>query len=183
MYKKSGIKTQNISKKFFIALPAVILLAAGIWFAASQYKKRDDRGKTKTQVYEALIQVTDQNSADPAEDARSSLKKGDVIAVFPEGHPWTETERISYLILKIRLEPEQAEQLTQAEKKDVTQNESGAAGGAESSRGMLPRKEIITARQYRIKVEKLKYDPQKLYEGQPYPEKIFDYGIIEKKNK
>ena len=176
MYKKKGNKIQNNRNKFFIVIPAVILVGFGIWILAGKLREREGRQKEEAQVYEALVQVVDQTSGNPAEDAKSSLKKGDVIAVFPEGHSWTETERISYLILKLRLKGEDVQKLTEAEEKEVAP-ENGPGG----ERVGLPRKEIITARKYRLKVEKLKYDPQKLYEGQPYPDKIFDEDMIEEK--
>jgi hypothetical protein len=69
--------------------------------------------------YELLVAVTDQKASDPAEDLRSALKTGDVMVILPEGHRWSETEKTSYLILKMKLNEEQVLKLTQPETRKV----------------------------------------------------------------
>ncbi len=161
--------------KIIILILVIMLLAAaiggGVWWA----KKKSAATREKNLgVYEAMVQVRDQKSDNPAEDARASLKAGDVIVIFPEGHPWSETERISSLILKLKITPEEAAELTAPQTKEV---KNGNTGG----RGETGERETIRARAYRLKIEKLKFDPEKISEGQPFQDKVFDENLIQKK--
>lgn len=153
----------------------LLLIIAGIAFGI--YKISNKAGKEK-QVYEALVMVYDQKTSDPKEDARSSLKKGDVIVIFPEGHNWSETEKNSYLILKIKLTAEESQKLIEPKQKEVENPKKD-----ENKDGMkqMPQMETLLARQYRLKVEKLDYNPAEIYKSQPYKDKVFDSGMMEKK--
>ena len=97
----------------------ISLLAAGVTAIATGgfflVKKFWPSGPVLT--YEALVAVTDQKNSDPVEDAKSSLKAGDVLVILPEGHSWSDTEKISYLILKINLTEDQAQKLLQPEQR------------------------------------------------------------------
>lgn len=122
-------------------------------------------------VYETAIMVRDQSNLNPREDAKTSLKRGDVLVVFPEGHNWSNTERISYLILKIRMTEDQANQLMKPKSEEYI-----------SAEGDRPREVIFKTRQYRIKIENLDFEPMDLIAGQPFAGQIFDWSeIVEEK--
>jgi hypothetical protein len=174
---------ENRKRTIAFAAAAILIVGGIVWGIVALVKNKGgegDRGN-QSQVYEALVAVTDQKSGDPAEDARANLKAGDVISIRPEGREWSETERISYLIIKLKLKKEDADKLTQAQTKEV--KEEKGVKGEEKGKEMGPRQETVRARAYRLKIEKLDFDLQKFWENQrqPYPDKIFDKGLIEKK--
>jgi hypothetical protein len=113
------------------------------------------------------------------EDARSSLKKGDVIVYFPEGHAWSGTERISYLIVKLKLRPDEAKKLTEAETKKITPPAPPSPSSADATAGK--RMETVRARKYRLDLPD--FDVQKFWgdHAQPFEGKVFDGGAIDKK--
>lgn len=174
-------------KKWSIIVGSVLLLlilaGGGIW-GWMKYKNNKDP-QNQPQVYEAMVMVVDQKNSDPEEDKRASLKKGDVIAYFPEGHSWSETERISYLIVKIKLKPDEATKLTEAETKEV-KGDKGDVKGEKGEKGVKgemggPRMETIRARKYTLDLPG--YDLQKFWQSheQPFQDKVFGAGIIDKK--
>jgi hypothetical protein len=160
-------------------LIGILLIIGGIVMGIVAWKKHktNQLPENQPQTYEALVMVSDQKVADPVEDARSSLKKGDVIAYFPEGHPWSDTEKISYLIIKIKLKPDEAAKLTQPK------TQPGKSSGQKGPDGkeMPPQQETVLARQYRLKLPS--FDLQKFWENheQPFKDKVFDGGMIQKK--
>ncbi len=185
--KKINRKYKINRKKLAIFIVASLLLIAGIiWgiVAIVKHYKGGDDPKNQPQVYEALVNIVDQKSNDPVEDSRANLKAGDVIAYFPEGHLWSETERISYLIVKIKLKPDEAAKLTQPQTKEIKREEAGMKGeNGEAPKDMGPQMETVRARAYRVKIEKLNFDVQKFWENHEQPDqtKIYDGGMIEKK--
>jgi hypothetical protein len=177
------IKITNKKRFFLIILTAMAAIAAAVWIITAFISPEN-----KVQVYEALVSVIDEKSSDPVEDAKSSMKRGDVLVIFPEGHSWSETEKTSYLILKIRLKKSEADELVQPEIKSVSKRV--AEGGAGKSGGLFSaknktvmQKEIIRPRKYRLKIEELNFDLQKMQTGggQPFPDKIFDDSLIGKR--
>jgi hypothetical protein len=175
-------------KKFYIfwgtvAIIIIAVIVGGI-FAWKKYKAGKENPENHPQIYEALVQVVDEKNSDPEEDKKSSMKKGDVLVIFPEGHTWSETERISYLILKINLKKEDADKLMQpVTKKIKTEKPALPADGDENGKPTDTDEEIVSPRKYRLKIEKLDFDLEKIWagEGQPYPDKIFDKSLIQKK--
>ncbi|MCX6765656.1 MAG: hypothetical protein NT136_01700 [Candidatus Moranbacteria bacterium] len=123
--------------------------------------------KDKAEIYEALVEV-------------KGGEAGDVIAVLPAGHEWSETEETSYLILKIKLTLEDAAKLTKPETKPSSA-EASAGKGNKNEREMRPPTETIRARAYRLKIETLNFNPDEIWKGQPYADKIFDKDLIQKK--
>jgi hypothetical protein len=165
-------KMFNSKKKLLIWL-IILGIGTGTFFLIKHFKKP----KQEAQVYEALVMVVDQKAADPVEDARSSLKKGDVIAIFPEGHSWSDTEKISYLIIKLKITPDEANKLTQPKTKEVKVDRKG-----EDAKNM-PDKDVQTvlARQYTLDLPS--FDTQKFWseQKQPFEGKVFSGSIIRKK--
>lgn len=182
------LKIKNSDKKTkYAALVAVLILliAAGFVFRGKIFsgKNNAENGREgEPAVYEALVQIRDQMSGNPEDDARSSLKKGDVLVILPTGHGWSDTERISYLILKLKLSPEDAAKLAapeQKEKKLSKEEKEVIKKDGEEPRAQM---ETIRARAYRVKIETLDFNPETLHEKQPFPGKVFDASLIEKKN-
>ncbi|MFA4815590.1 MAG: hypothetical protein WC653_05915, partial [Candidatus Gracilibacteria bacterium] len=171
--------------KAAIALGALAVLAGGAYFGWQYFKPKEYK------VYEALIAVRSQANADPVEDAKNSLKAGDVILALPEGHRWSDTEKVSYLILRMNLTEEQTRTLVSPEEKKAvapkpkTEEEKKQAAERKKAEGDRDRMETVRARRYRIKLEELdkNFDPNILLEKQPYLDKIYDWKIVEKKPK
>ena len=155
-----------MTKKKIIILVAIIIVAVAGYFLYKKYyhPKEDTRS-----VYEALVNVVDQKSGNAEEDRRSSLKKGDVIAVFPEGHPWTDTEKTSYLIVKIKLEAE-----------DVTKLTEGVTKEAKKEGEEAPQQETVQARKYNLDIS-IPTVNEIMTKGQPYKDKIFTKSVIDEK--
>lgn len=121
-------------------------------------------------VYEAMIETKGQVKYETDEDRRKFFENGDVMVIFPEGHPWTEAEK-GELIIKLKITLEQAQQLMQPELKEET---SGDGAKAKSP-------ETIRLRQYRIKLETLHFNPQISKEEQSFSGKVFEDDLIDKK--
>ncbi len=66
--------------------------------------------------YELLIKIGDNYASDPEEDLMASYKAGDIILVKPAGHKWSETEKNSYLIIRVDLPKEKAEEIVSPRK-------------------------------------------------------------------
>ena len=165
-------------KRFTLLVGAImVLIAASVFFGTKFLKKNSkiDIQESPT-LYEALVQPFNQGSGNSeVEKDTSALEKGDVVVVFPEGHPWSETEKTSYPILKLKITQEEVSKLLEpidekAEANDKNKNQSS-------------RKKIIRARKYRLRIENLGFDIQKFWENpvQPYADKIFDNSLIEEK--
>jgi uncharacterized membrane-anchored protein len=149
-------------------------------------------------TYDVLVQVRDQKTGDSEdEDMKTSLKKGDVVLLKEEGHVWSNTEKVSYLILKMNLTEKEAQKLTESvykklsrkeikkevekfkkERKDVSDEE------LDSFKDELKnRRKVVVLRKYAIDFEKYFSDFKKedLLYGQPYDDKIFDWFIVKRK--
>ncbi|MFA5276342.1 MAG: DUF2341 domain-containing protein [Candidatus Omnitrophota bacterium] len=64
------------------------------------------------QLYDVLIKLGDNVISDPEKD-KGSYKEGDIIAIVPAGHKWSETERNSFLIVQLYLAENQVGELLQ----------------------------------------------------------------------
>ncbi|MFA5961214.1 MAG: hypothetical protein WC848_00855 [Parcubacteria group bacterium] len=170
-----------VSKKPLIIFLAMIVLLVGGYFGYKKYQKNKLLKGNVESVYEVLVQMADEKVNDPVEDARSSLKRGDVIAYVPDGHQWSDTEKISYLIVKIKLKPEEAQKLMEAETKNAPVDE---ARKKELPEGAGPEKETVRARKYQINLDKLDVEDltiNDLAKGQPTGDKVFGENVIRKK--
>lgn len=159
-------------KRFALLIGVVVALIAALVFFGIRISKKG--GKIQSQetaaVFEAMIETKGQDKYETDEDKRTFLENGDVMVIFPEGHPWTEAER-GELIIKLKITPELARQLTQSERRE--ENSDGDA--------KLKKSEIIRLRQYRVKLETLGFEPQISNEEQSFSGKVFEGDLIEKK--
>lgn len=186
--QKSGkifLKKKNV----ILGLIGLVIIAGGAYFYPKIFKKAP-----KT-IYEAAIMVRSQQASDPAEDARSSLKAGDALVIQKDGHKWSNTEKISYLILKMNLTENQKQKLTQAKEKeikfkDLPQEEQDRINedkkrAKEAGEEYMeePRRETLIAREYYIDL--IKHFPDfsavDLLNGQPYLDEVYDWGVVNRK--
>ena len=166
-------------KIILVILIFFVLVFAGYWGWKKIQSQKDSKEDSRA-VYEVLVNIVDQKVSDPAEDARASLKKGDAIAVFPEGHAWSETEKASYLIVKIKAEKEEVDKLLEAE----TKERKVQVGDTEPTMSDAPEMETVRARKYHIDMGEIDAENIKvndLLKGQPLKDKVFDEGVIEEK--
>lgn len=185
-----GKYRKYLSKKNIIwAVIGVLIIAGGAYFRPKIFKP------APKSIHQVAIVVRGQQNPNPAEDARSSLKAGDVLAVQSEDHKWSNTEKISYLILKMNLTDEQAAKLTQAKERELKfkdlskeerkriEEEKKRAKDEGRKYEEEPRRETLIAREYYIDL--IKYFPDfkaiDLMKGQPYQDKVYDWGIVDKK--
>jgi len=177
-------------KPLFISLVIIVALVTFFYF----FQKENN---TTYQNYSVAVFVRDQYNSDPTEDARTSNKAGDVLMVLPENHNWSETEKNSYLILKMRLTDDEFIKITEPvtkkrDKSEINQKiaetkENNPQATDEELKQMREEleNELITVRprKYFINFKKLpkKFEPNDLIKGQPFGDQIFDWSIVRKK--
>jgi hypothetical protein len=189
---KRKIKKILRTKQGVIIVAAIIVLIGGYFLIAHNLKSGKNDQK---QMYDVLIMVHNQSNSNPEEDRRTSLKEGDVLIVQPSGHEWSNTEKISYLILKMNLTEDEAAKLVQpkeqqieeknlsAEEKQRIEQEKQDAQKAGREYKAEPRMETLIARQYFINLREHfpKFKDIDLLSGQPFLDKTYDWGIVSKK--
>ena len=124
----------------------------------------------KKEVYEVAVQVRDQTNPDPEEDLRTSLKRGDAAVVFPEGHKWSDTERMSYLILKMEMSKKESKELVQSETELI-----------EGPPGEKAEENIVRLRTHTINLEHIGFNQDNVKDGQPFEDEIFEWNVVTKK--
>jgi Fe-S-cluster formation regulator IscX/YfhJ len=139
-----------------IFLTAVVLFSGGI-FAWKKYHHPEEDTRP---IYEAMIQTKGQDEYRTDEDKKTFFENGDAIVIFPQGHIWSNGEK-GELIVKLKITVEEAEKLMESE---TTEAKSDASEN-----------NIIRLRKYRIKLNKIDYDPEELQE------KVLENNVIEEK--
>ncbi len=180
--RKYKIDYRNLSFLIGGLILLIGIIGGGIWFFKSK--------KGEVKVYDALVMLKDQKSANSEEDAKNSAKKGDVILIRETGQEWSKTEKISYLILKIKLNEKQAQKIVQAKTKKLSKDEAKEKGLVDDERLKTMEKEEleqtlkedILFREYRVKIEKLEFDPMKVRNEQPFEDEEFGWSLVEKKD-
>ncbi|MCK5211344.1 hypothetical protein KAJ89_01455 [Candidatus Parcubacteria bacterium] len=192
---------RHATKKNIIAVIVILaVIAVAIGLRMTIFKP------APKQIYQVAIMVRDQVNKDKAEDLRTSLKRGDALVVQNENHKFSKTESVSYLILKMKLNEEQAAKLTMADEKELTKKEIKAEiekmreersqrateFNQEISEEELEREEeeirqrriSIRPRLYFIDLNQKKFEgfeANDLLEGQPFTEKVYNWRIVDKK--
>ncbi len=190
--KKEAIKKKkkykiDYKKLVILAGGAILLIGivgGGIWFFKKQAEK-----KGEVKIYDVLVQLKDQKSSNLEEDAQNSAKAGDVILVRETGGEWSKTERISYLILKMKLDEKQAQKIVQPKTEKLSKDEALEKGVVQEEQLKDMEKEelkmmlveTVLFREYRVKIEELEFDLMKVREKQPFEEEEFGWEIVEKK--
>jgi cell division protein FtsL len=183
--KNFQIKKISLKKILLVLLAITMIVIAG-WLIITKALKPKPK-----QLYQVAVMVRDQSG-----DISTALKSGDVLIIQDDGHKWSRTESVSYLILKMELTEEQKqkllssdekelefEDLSEEEQKRIKEEEQRAKDeGREYERE--PRRETLRTRAYRIDLEKLGFsDPASLIKAQPFAGQVFNWGIVEKKEK
>ncbi len=175
-------------KKVVIFFLILIVVLGVLWLAKKYLFKTAPKS-----LYDVAVVVRDQRSSDGGQ----SLKVGDVLLTKEDGHKWSKTERISYLILKMNLTKEQSEKLSKAKDRKLTKDEKvKEIEQFKANRDDMPeeelkmfeeeleqRRETILMREYRINMEKKFPDfrANDLINGHPFDGEIFDWGIVKKR--
>ena len=143
-------------------------------------------------LYEVAVFAHNQSNS----DSGSSMGVGDVLVTMKEGHSWSRTEKISYLILKMELTEDQAQKLTQADEKEIpfkdwseeekkrAEEEETRAKEEDREYRREPKRETLRPRLYQIDMEDKAFESFKridLLNGQPFDDQVFDWGIVDKK--
>ena len=191
--EKKEAQTKNNKKTFvIIGILLLIVIAFSFFLLKDKIFKKDPK-----YIYEVAVMMRSQNNSDPEEDVRTSLKKGDVLVVQKEGHNWSKTEKVSYLILKMELSEAEASKLTKSKTREIPEKELSEKKrerikeeekrAKKAGEKYVPelREETLVAREYRINMkesEELKdLKANDLIKGQPLKDIIFDWKIVEKK--
>ncbi len=179
-------------KKVIIFLLLLVVIITVVFVSKKYIFKNEPK-----EIYEVAIMVRSQKASDPKEDARSSLKKGDVLLAKKDGGKWSRTEKVSYLILKMNLTAKQFQKITEPVEKGLTKDEikkemeqfkKGREDILEEElekykEELKQRREIVIMRKYRINMEKYfpDFKANDLIKGQPFDGEVFDWKIVEKK--
>jgi len=169
----------SYKKVTILFLTLVLIISGAVWIFIKIYKGNFGE---ELNTYKILVTVRDQKNADPEEDKRNSMKKGFVIGVYDKEHIWSQTERVSYLILKIELTDKQKEKIIKPiEKKTKQKKLSEEEKKMVEISGEDSKKEIIEIRKYKINLDEIGFDnPNILLERQPFENKVFNWRIVEK---
>ena len=141
-------------------------------------------------VWEVMVVLRSQESgASPEEDAKTSLKRGDVIAVQAPGHAWSETEYKSYLLVKIEGRKQEVDRLLQP----LVGTQFIASGNKEQDvikQGAINRaptgdsqnqQQTIRARKFAVDMDKIDFKGDQVISGQPVEGKVFRVDVIREK--
>ncbi len=173
------LKDMPPKKIIIVAVLSAIVIVGG-WFLATRVLKPKPK-----QLYDVAVMVRSQHNPNKTEDLRSSLKYGDVLMVQAADHKWSTTEKVSYLILKMKLTEEQVAKLTGPEEREIKLKELSDEERSrieEEGREDEPRMETLRARAYQIDMSEFEgFEPLDLLKGQPYKDKVFGWRIVEKK--
>ena len=163
-----------------VGLALIVALGWGIFWGVNKIFFKGQLGNNgPTTTRQVLVSVHDFSMPDPVEDKKTSIKMGYVVGVYPEDHQWSDTEKISFLILKMKLNDTQASELTapltQAIKNPTDQQKQEVKTDPQAGT------ETVAAREYKINLGKIGFtDAASLAKGQPFLDKVFDWGIVEK---
>lgn len=136
-------------------------------------------------IYQVLVTTFDNKLSDPEEDKQSSMKKGYVVGVYPEDHQWSDGEKVSYLILKMKLSEKEVQKITEPIKEEIDiktlPEEQQKFINEQKKEEINPddMQRTVSIRKYKIDLEEIKFsDMSVLLKGQPYADKVFDWGIV-----
>jgi len=156
------------SRKRLVISGSLLIILAALIFGIKYYRYNQ---QNPYGVWETLVVLRSQNSGlSPAEDAKTSLKRGDVIAVQPEHHAWSETEYKSYLLVKIEGRKDDVEKLLEPLTENSNQKNNGTMD-----------QNIIRARKYAVDMDKVGFSGDQVVSGQPVENRIFKIDVIKEK--
>lgn len=178
------------NKKILVITALLIVFLGGLFFLIAKVKKNDS-GK----IYKVAVMTKDQGDQNNEEDLKSDFMAGDVVLVLDEGKDFSATEKISYLILKMKLTDDQKAKLVESETKKLSEKEAKEKGilnedmakdqemTKEEKKQLL--EETVVLRKYKIDIEKLEkkynFKIDDLKKGQPLENEVFDWGVVQEK--
>jgi len=74
--------------------------------------------------YELLIKIGDNYHRDRDEDRRASYKAGDIVLVRPAGFNWSDTEKNSFLVIRVDMTKEKAKEIVASKKVKTRKKDS-----------------------------------------------------------
>lgn len=165
---------------------AIIGLIYGVFWAVNKYIIKGKFGG-ESKVYQVLVTTHDDKLSDPEEDKRSSMKKGYVIGVYPENHEWSQTEKVSYLILKMKLNEKEVNKIVEPIEKEIDiktlpeEQQKMIKEQKKEERNPQDLKRTVSVRKYKVDLEKIGFsDMNVLLKGQPFQDQVFDWSIMKK---
>jgi hypothetical protein len=173
--------------RLIVFVLVVIALLGGIFWLVNKFiiQKIFDGGETKN--YQVLVKTYDDKLSDPEEDRRSSMKKGYVVGVYEENHQWSDSEKVSYLILKMSLNEKEVQKITEQVKEEIDiktlpeEQQKMMKEQKKEERNPDDLTRVVLARKYKIDLEKIGFsDMNVLLQGQPFEGQVFDWEIVEK---
>ena len=187
--KLSVLKKLNFKKMVLVGFGVIVIAGLVYWLGPKIFKP------APKQIYDVAIMVRNQHNANAKEELANSLRAGDVLLTQKQGHKWSQTERVSYLILKMNLTEEQKAKLTAPEERDLKDEELSEeererrnkeeARAKEEGRDYEPetRTETLRARRYYIDLAEQfpGFKALDLLKGQPFQDMVYDWGIVSKK--
>ena len=163
----------------------IVGLIYAIGWSVNKFILKGKWGSGETKTYQILVAVYDEKNSNPIEDKKSSMKKGYVIGVYGESHEWSDTEKFSYLILKIKLNEKEAQKIVEPVEKEIDKKTLSEEQKKMMKEEKNPevQKEVVAARKYKIDLEKIGFsDPNSLLKGQPFEGRVFGWEVVTKAN-
>lgn len=128
----------------------------------SAFSRETSYADDEKTLFECLVVLRDQVDADPERDRQESLKRGDVISVRKSPQRWSETERSSYLIVKMELYGKEARALLEP---------------------FFQEEKKVQARKLKIDLDRVAFKGSSVGATQPFEKKVFGKEVIvEKQN-
>jgi len=180
---------KKIARAWRLILFIIVVLALiagiiyGIFWGVNKFFFHGKLGGGEVKTYQVLVSIYDNTMPDPVEDKKTAIKKGYALGLYPEDHEWSDTEKVSFLILKMKLNETQAAEIMAPVEKDINIKTlpKEEQERLKKEKDAPPQKETIAARKYKINLEKIGFsDPNSLLKGQPFTDKVFGWEIVEK---
>ena len=165
----------------------IIGLLCGIFWSVNKFIFKEKWEGGEKRVYQVLVNPFDNKLSDPEEDKRSSMKKGYVVGVYPEDHQWSDSEKVSYLILKMNLNEKEVGKITESVKEEIDiktlpeEQQKFIKEQKKEERNPEDMQRTVSIRKYKIDLEKIGFsDMSVLLNGQPFDGQVFGWEIVEK---
>lgn len=178
------------NKKLLIALIFLVIFLGGLFLLVAKTKKNNTE-----KIYKVAVTVKNQKDSSDKETLKNYFMAGDVVLISDEEKEFSSTEKISYLILKMKLTEEQKGKLLKPKTNKLSKNEAQEKGlldkgykEKEMTKEELDQllMEAVLLRKYKIDVGKLKnkhgFKVDELKKGQPFLDRVFGWSdLVEEK--
>ena len=110
-----------------------------------------------------------------------------MVGVYPEDHQWSDSEKVSYLILKMNLNEKEVGKITESVKEEIDiktlpeEQQKFIKEQKKEERNPEDMQRTVSIRKYKIDLEKIGFsDMSVLLNGQPFDGQVFGWEIVEK---